>query len=116
MTKLYFGYSKVAETKNTADITPLFVKGKEVAETRPDILISDSAPNFHTAFNRAYTIKWPRIRRINHIRIQGNHNNNKMERMNWVIRDREKTMRELKKIDTPILKGYQIYHNYIREH
>ncbi len=25
-------------------------------------------------------------------------------------------MRGLKKIDTPILKGYQLYHNYIREH
>lgn len=25
-------------------------------------------------------------------------------------------MRGLKKMDTPILKGYQIYHNYILEH
>jgi len=43
-------------------------------------------------------------------------NNNKMERMNGDMRDREKTMRGLKKMDTPILKGYQLYHNYIREH
>ena len=43
-------------------------------------------------------------------------NNNKMERLNGEIRDREKTMRGLKRKDTPILKGYQIYHNYIREH
>jgi len=39
-----------------------------------------------------------------------------MERMNGEIRDREKTMRGLKKVDILILKGYQIYHNYIREH
>ena len=39
-----------------------------------------------------------------------------MERMNDEIRDREKTMRGLKKVDTPILTGYQIYHNYFREH
>jgi putative transposase len=39
-----------------------------------------------------------------------------MERMNIEIRDREKTMRGLKKVDTPILKGCQIFHNYIREH
>ncbi len=39
-----------------------------------------------------------------------------MERLNGTIRDREKTMRSLKKVDTPILKGMQIYHNYIREH
>ncbi len=31
-------------------------------------------------------------------------------------RDKEKTMRSLKKGDTPTLKGSQIYHNYIREH
>jgi hypothetical protein len=39
-----------------------------------------------------------------------------MERMNKEIRDREKTMRSLKKFDTPILKELQIYHNYIRKH
>ena len=43
-------------------------------------------------------------------------NNNKMERLNGEIRDREKVIRGLKKKDTPILKGYQIYHNYIRPH
>lgn len=32
------------------------------------------------------------------------------------IRDREKTICELKKARTAILRGYQIYHNYIREH
>jgi putative transposase len=108
---------QVAETKNTADITPLFSKGKEVAGTRPNTLISDGAPNFHTAFNRElYTNKRPRTRHINHIRLQDDHNNNKMEQMNGEIRDREKTMWGLKNVDTPILIGYQIYHNYMRPH
>jgi hypothetical protein len=39
-----------------------------------------------------------------------------MERINGEIRDREKTMRGLKKKDTTILKGMQVYHNYIRPH
>ena len=39
-----------------------------------------------------------------------------MERINSEIRDREKTMRGLKKKDTPILRGMQVYHNYIRLH
>ncbi len=43
-------------------------------------------------------------------------NNNKMERMNGEVRDREKVMRGLKIKDTPILTGYQIFHNYIRAH
>jgi hypothetical protein len=39
-----------------------------------------------------------------------------MERLNGEIRDREKVMRGLKRDDTPILTGYQIYHNYVRPH
>jgi putative transposase len=107
---------QVADTNNTADITPVFSKGKEVAGTRPNTLISDD-PNFYTAFNRElYTNKWPRSRHINHIRLQVDHNNNKMEKMNGEIRDSEKTMRGLKKVDNFILTDYQIYHNYMRSH
>lgn len=39
-----------------------------------------------------------------------------MERFNGEVRDREKVMRGLKKKETPILKGYQLFHNYIWEH
>lgn len=39
-----------------------------------------------------------------------------MERMNGEIRDREKVLRGLKKEDSPILSGYQLYHNYFRSH
>jgi putative transposase len=51
-----------------------------------------------------------------HIILRGDHNNNKIERLNGEIRDREKTMRGLKTNDTAILTGYQIFHNYIRPH
>jgi len=39
-----------------------------------------------------------------------------MERMNGEIRDREKVMRGLERKDSPILTGYQLFHNYIRPH
>ena len=32
------------------------------------------------------------------------------------VRDREKVMRSLKKSDTPILTGYQLFHNYMLPH
>ena len=60
--------------------------------------------------------KETRTEHIGHITIRGDHNNNKMERMNGEIRDREKVMRGLKKVDTPILSGHQLFHNYIRPH
>jgi hypothetical protein len=53
---------------------------------------------------------------IRHIRLQCDFNNNKMERMNGEIRDRERVMRTLEKADSPILKGMEIYHNFIRPH
>jgi hypothetical protein len=57
-----------------------------------------------------------RTEHIRHIRLQGDYNNNKMERMNGEIRDREKVMRGLETKDSPILTGYQLFHNYIRPH
>jgi hypothetical protein len=60
--------------------------------------------------------KETRTEHVNAIKLSGNMNNNKMERFNGEIRDREKTMRGLKIKDTPILAGYQLFHNYIRPH
>jgi hypothetical protein len=39
-----------------------------------------------------------------------------MERLNEEIRDREKVTRNLKTIDSPILTGMEISHNYVRPH
>ena len=39
-----------------------------------------------------------------------------MERMNGEVRDREKVMRGLKNMDSPIVKGMQLFHNFIRPH
>jgi hypothetical protein len=39
-----------------------------------------------------------------------------MERMNGELRDRERVMRTLESTDTPILKGMEIFHNYVRPH
>jgi transposase InsO family protein len=39
-----------------------------------------------------------------------------MESFNGTVRSREKVMRSFKREDSPILDGYQIYHNYVRSH
>ncbi|MFZ0222336.1 MAG: hypothetical protein WAM42_11690 [Candidatus Nitrosopolaris sp.] len=57
-------------------------------------MITDGAANFHDAFKKEFfTINNPRTGHISHIRLQGDHNNDKMERMNGEVRDREKVMR-----------------------
>jgi transposase-like protein len=108
---------QVADNKFTEDVRPLFQKGKVVAAKKPDMLISDGAPNFHDAYLKEYWSKIaPRTSHVRHIHLQGDRNNNKMERLNGEVRDREKVMRGIKKMDSPIFKGYQLYHNYFREH
>lgn len=64
----------------------------------------------------AATFEFPHTAHVREIQLAGQVHNNKMERMNDEVRDREKVMRGLKKSDTPILKGYQLFHNYIRPH
>jgi putative transposase len=108
---------QVADNKNTGDIRPLFKEAKAIAGKSPNVIISDSARNFHDAFNKEFfTLKNPRTKHIQHIRLAGDIHNNKMERFNGEVRDSEKVMRGLKKVDTSILTGYQIYHNYLRPH
>ena len=69
------------------------------------------------AYNKEFfTIKTPRTEHVNTIKLSGNMNNNKMERLNGELRDREKVMRNLKIKNTPILAGYQLFHNYFRGH
>ena len=93
----------------------LFQQGKEIADKKPLTLITDQLHAHHQAYKREfYTLKGPRTR---HLKWEKDaQDNRKMERFNGEIRDREKVMRGLKKPETPIIPGYQIYHNYVRPH
>jgi transposase-like protein len=108
---------EVAESKYKHDARKLFQLGVKATGKKPMTIITDGLPAYHDAFNKEFwTMKKPRAEHINAIKLSGNMHNNKMERFNGEIRDREKTMRGLKTKETPILKGYQIFHNYIRPH
>ncbi len=107
----------VAEHKGTSDVRPMFHNAQEVAGKKPKELISDGAHNFHEAFKKEYrTNRADSPIHTAHIRLQGDMNNNKMERQNGETRDREKVMRSLKREDSPIISGLQIFHNYFRPH
>jgi len=108
---------EVAESKHKHDARSLFALGKKLMGKKPMKIITDGLPAYHDAYLKEYwTLKGPRTEHVRHITIRGDHNNNKMERFNGEVRDREKVMRGLKKADTPILSGYQLFHNYIRGH
>jgi putative transposase len=109
---------EVADSKYTHDARHLFQLARAVAGKRPKLLITDGLPAYQQACMREYQTN-STLTTTHHIRkitLTGEQNNNKMERLNGEIRDREKVMRGLKKSDTPILTGCQIYHNYVRPH
>lgn len=103
---------EVGETKDKHDAQQLFIRARRLIRKQPKNIITDGLPTYSVASNTIF----PKANHVRHIRLQGDRNNNKIERLNGEIRDREKTMRGLKKKRTPILQGYQIYHNYIRPH
>jgi len=108
---------EVADSKFKHDARNLFRMEKEVAKTKPRVLITDGLPAYHDAFIKEF---WDNTKlkpiHVRHIAIHGDKNNNKMERLNGEFRDREKVMRGLKKNDSVVIDGYQLYHNYIRSH
>jgi putative transposase len=80
----------------------------------PKELVTDGLKSYHSAYLEVFVPSGTIHTR--EIQIKEVVHNNKMERMNGETRDREKVMRGLKNMDTPILKGYQLFHNYIRPH
>jgi transposase-like protein len=103
---------EVAESKDRHDAREIFYKARWLMKKQPKTFITDGLHTYKTNARRIF----PEAEHIRHITLKGEPHNNKMERMNGEIRDREKTMRGLKVTDTEILKGYQIYHNYVRPH
>jgi transposase-like protein len=109
---------EVADRKDGHDASGLLQKSKKVTQTKPKVFITDGLGSYAEAYQKEFwTVKREtRTLHIRHIHLQGDRNNNKMERLNGEIRDREKVMRGIKKKDSVTLTGYQLFHNYIRPH
>ena len=109
---------EVTDTKYHADVYDLFKQGRKVAGKAPFHIITDGAPNFHAGIGAEFWREKKELALVHErdIRFGGQIHNNKMERLNGEIRDREKVVRGVKKPDSPLIDGYQIYHNYVRPH
>ena len=95
----------VADTKGTEDVNPMFREAMMIVDKIPTTLISDGAPNFHEAWKENYKARnflWKDTEHIRHIHMKGDKNNNRMERLNGTIRDREVAYRGIKKMEPPL--------------
>ena len=109
---------QVLDRKEGADATQLLQEAKDVTKRTPHTFTTDGLGSYHVAYKKVFwqMDRQKRTLHIRHIHLQRDMNNNKMERINGEIRDREKTMRGLKIKDSAMLKGYLLYHNYFRPH
>jgi len=109
---------EVSDRKEGHNARGLLQKAKQVTKKRPKTFTTDGLGSYHTAYRKEFwTVKRQnRTVHIRHIHLQGDMHNNKMERLNGEFRDREKTVRGIKKTDSIIIDGYQLFHNYFRPH
>jgi putative transposase len=109
---------EVANTKDTHDASNLFQMARDRAGKKPSILVTDGLRSYRDAWLKEYRTnkQSDSTVHIRQITLAGHRNNNKMERMNGEIRDREKVTRNLKIDGSPILTGMQLFHNYVRPH
>lgn len=109
----YWLASDIADTKFQHNADHLLELTKKAIGKNPTQFITDGLPAYKKSSKKVFGKNTVHTR---HIHIQKDMNNNKMERLNGEIRDREKVFRGLKKMDTPILDGMKVYYNFTKKH
>ena len=101
--------------KNQVVVSPVTIS--DCLYCHSNNITKDGLRSYADAYNKEFrTQQGQRTVHIKQIRLQGQRNNNKMERLNGEFRDREKVVRGIKKQDSVMFDGYQMFHNYLRPH
>ncbi|MDE0525756.1 MAG: DDE-type integrase/transposase/recombinase [Thaumarchaeota archaeon] len=123
----YWLAGELADSNDKHDAYDIFKTTKDHAGGKnPTVLISDKLPAYQKAARKVFGSKTYhksdagiRSKRTGpNGGSTGNHHtsNNKMERLNGTIRDREKTFRGLGVSDTPVVTGTKVHYNHVRRH
>ena len=108
---------EVSDTKQRHNARQFFYESMKAGGKVPATLITDGLQSYRVAFNKVFA--WRPDKKPTHVReitLTGKIHNNKQERFNGELRDREKVMRSLKTKDSPVFDGLQLYHNFFRPH
>ncbi len=108
--------SDVADNKFQHNADSLLQLTKLQAGKTPRNFITDGLPAYMKSSKKVFGKKTNHVRHIHLAGKRDKDNNNKMERLNGEIRDREKVFRGLKKMDTPVLDGMRVYYNFTKKH
>lgn len=106
----------LADSKHAYKAENLLRMTKEHAKI-PDEFVTDGLNSYKVAAKTEFGGLTDHVREI-HIRGRhvGKDNNNRMERLNGTIRDREKTFRGLDNMDTANFDGLRVHYNHARKH
>ncbi len=109
----YWLASDMTDTKFQHNADNLLELTKKQAGKNPRNFVTDGLPAYMKSSKKVFGKDTNHVR---HIHLKGDMNNNKMERLNVEIRDREKVFRGLKRMDTAILDGMRVYYNFTKKH
>ena len=109
----YWLASDIADNKFQHNADNLLQLTKLQAGKNPRNFITDGLPAYMKSSKKVFGKDTNHVR---HIHLKGDKNNNKMERLNGEIRDREKVFRGLKKIDTGIPDSMRVYYSFTKKH
>ena len=123
----YWLAGELADSKDKHDAYDIFAMTKKHAGGKnPTVLISDKLPAYQKAARKVFGNKTYHKsdaglrskRKGPNGGSTGNYHpsNNRMERLNGTIRDREKTFRGLGTADTPVFDGMKVHYNHVRGH
>jgi transposase-like protein len=110
----YILASHVAQGRGVAEAQEAFQIAKKNSnpEGEPTFLITDGLSSYQAAANKEFR----NTVHIAKVGIQGEVNNNRIERLHGTIRERNKVMRAIKKPNSAIIEGQRMYYNHIRPH
>ena len=112
----YWLASDIADNKFQHNADSLLDMTKKQAGKNPRNFITDGLPAYMKSSKKVFGKETNHVRHIHLAAKRDKDNNNKMERLNGEIRDREKVFRGLKKMDTAVLDGMRVYYNYTKKH
>ena len=94
-------------------LTLLKLTKKAMGDKTPRHFTTDGLSAYKKSSKRIFGRKTQHHR---HIHLNWDMNNNKMEKLNGEIRDREKVFRGLKRKDSSIIDGMKAYYNFTKKH
>ena len=111
----------VSETKDGYDAARLLESAGIRAGKIPQELVTDALSSYHAAYERLYAPRNPLDVQCVHVADAGlgkpdKKNNNIQERFNSTQRRCYNARRGIKKKDSPIFQGFEIWYNFVRPH